>query len=145
MTWSDVRLQVDLPNGWERLDGVQPLTFRSSGGLKLRLTPLQFPSELRPGVSEGPLLRWALETTNRQGHFDRASDTQVSACRFGLCASLTFAAAPRQGARVQLFFLASETHAMLVSLQGTPSRDELAGALKCVENIRLVPAAQYPN
>jgi hypothetical protein len=141
MEWKDVRLQVDVPPGWVRLDDIEPLTFENSTGLRLRLTPLDFPASLRECVAEKPLLSWALEVA-RQGHFQGDATTHVGACRFGLCASVAY---NERGQRLQLWFLASDAHVLLVSLHGTPQGDELLFARRCVESMRLVPATQFPN
>src|SRR5206468_10999731 len=46
MDWSEVRLQVDIPEGWQRLDGVPLLTFEAASGIRMRVTPLRYPKEL---------------------------------------------------------------------------------------------------
>jgi len=144
MEWKDVRLQVDVPPGWVRLDDVEPLTFQTPTGLRLRLTPLDYPERLRHhGISERPLLDWALEVAE-QGRFNGDTTTHVKPCRFGLCASVVYADRVL-GQRLQLWFLASDAHVLLVSLHGQPDGEELTGAVDCVESMHLVPATLYPN
>ena len=88
-----------------------------------------------------PLLGWAMEQA--QSSLGGASDTRIFPCRFGLCASQTFAVS--SGKEVRLWLLASAYHVLLVSLHGAASGEEEALAGRCVESMHLVLATQYPN
>lgn len=139
MDWRDVRLNLDVPPGWSRLEDVEPLSFQAASGVTLRLRPLSPPASLAEDGSPEPLLGWALEQARI--HLGAPRSTRVSPCRFGLCAALSF----ENEHPLRLWVLASSTHVLLVSLDGPPQSEDLARAADCVASIRLVSAAQFLN
>jgi len=141
MSWEQVRLQVDPPQGWTRLEDVQPLTFAAPSGLRLRLSPMSTPDELDEEPGAEPRLMWALARSRES--LGNAVMARISTCQFGLCATLTLDMGV--GKQTMFWLLASPAQVLVVSLTGKPSAAELAGAVQCVESMRLVSAARYPN